>query len=132
MGQVPVVVQVFPVQVGDDGDLGGEKREGAVGLIGFGYKIFAPAQDGVGPQTVPDGPHHHGGVQAPGSEDRGGHGGGGGLAVHAGDRHLGMTLHEPGQHFAPAQHRKAPGPGRGQLEVVLLDRGGVDHHVCVP
>ena len=35
VGQVPVVVQVLPVQVGDDGDLGGEMREGAVGLVGL-------------------------------------------------------------------------------------------------
>ena len=77
-------------------------------------------------------PHHHGGVEISGPEHRRGHGGGGGLAVHAGDRHLGMTLHEPGQHLPPAQHGKSPGPGRGQLRVVLFHRGGVDHHVGVP
>ena len=132
VGQVPVVVQVLPVQVGDDGDLGGEQRKGAVGLVGLGHEIVAPAQDGVGPQPVPHRAHHHGGVEVSGPEDRRGHGGGGGLAVHAGDRHLGMVLHQPGQQFPPAQDFKPPGPGRGQLRVVLFHRGGVDHDVGVP
>ena len=49
--------------------------------------------------------------------------------MHAGDRHLGMPLHEPGQHLPPAQYGKSPGPGRGQFGVVFFDRGGVDHHL---
>ncbi len=81
------------------------------------------------PRQSHTGPHHHRGVEVPGPEDRGGHGGGGGLAVHAGDRHLGMPLHEPGQHLPPAQYGKSPGPGRGQFGVVFFDRGGVDHHL---
>ena len=96
VGQVPVVVQVLPVQVGDDGDLGGEQRKGAVGLVGLGHENLAPAQDGVGPHPVPHRAHHHGGVKISGPEHRRGHGGGGGLAVHAGDRHLGMIFHQLG------------------------------------
>ncbi len=38
---------------------------------------------------------------------------------------------EPGQHLAPAQHGKPPGPGRGQFGVVFFDRGGVDHDAGV-
>ena len=96
VGQVPVVVQVLFVQVGDDGDLGGEQRKGAVGLVGLGHENLAPAQDGVGPQPVPHRAHHHRGVEISGPEHRRGHGGGGGLAVHAGDRHLGMIFHQLG------------------------------------
>ena len=59
-------------------------------------KYVAPAQDGVGPHPVPHRAHHHGGVEISGPEHRRGHGGGGGLAVHAGDRHLGMIFHQLG------------------------------------
>ena len=127
VGQVPVVVQMLPVQVGDDGDFGGQDGEGAVGLVGLGHENLAPAQDGVGPHPVPHRAHHHRGVEISGPEHRRGHGGGGGLAVHAGDRHLGLALHAPGQHLPPAQHGKPPGPGRGKLGVVLFDRSGMDH-----
>jgi hypothetical protein len=106
-------------------------REGAVGLVGLGHKIVTPAQDGVGPQVIPQGPHHHGGIEAPGPQDRRRHGGGRGLAVGPGDGHLSIALHESGQHLAPAQHGETPGPGRGQLRVVLFYRGGMDHHLGV-
>ncbi len=96
VGQVPVVIQVLFVQVGDNGDLGGEMGEGAVGLVGLGHEVVAPAQDGVGLEIVPQGPHHHGGIEIPGPQDRRSHGGGGGLAVGPGDRHLEVVFHKIG------------------------------------
>ncbi len=131
VGQVPVEIQVLPVQVGDHGDLGAEISEGAVAFVGLGHEILTPAQDGVATQMVAHRAHHHGGVEAAGPQDSRGHGGGGGLAVGPGDGDLLVALHQPGQHLAPAQHGEAASPGRGQLRVVLLDRGGMDHDVGV-
>ena len=51
--------------------------------------------------------------------------------MRAGDGDLEMAGHQPGQHLPPAQHREALSPGRGQLGVILLHRGGVDHDVGV-
>ena len=129
VGQVPVEVQVLPVQVGDHGGLGAKIGEGAVAFVGLGHEVVAPAQDGVGAEIIADGAHHHGGVEAAGPEDGGGHGGGGGLAVGPGDGDLPVALHQLGQHLPPAQHGEPLGPGRGQFRVVFLHRGGVDHDV---
>ncbi len=42
--QVPVKIQVLPVEVGDHRHLGGEVKEGAVAFVGLGDKKIPPAQ----------------------------------------------------------------------------------------
>jgi hypothetical protein len=49
--------------------------------------------------------------------------------VGSGDGHLKMSLHETGLHFPPAQDLAPCGPGRGQLGIVILYRGGVHYHL---
>ena len=41
--QVPVMVQVVPINIGDHGDMGIEDQKGAVTFVGFGDKIIAHA-----------------------------------------------------------------------------------------
>jgi hypothetical protein len=47
MVQVPVMVQVIPVNIGDHGDVGIEYQEGTVAFIGFGDKIVSLAQEAL-------------------------------------------------------------------------------------
>ena len=84
VGEVRVGVHVLAVEVGDDGEDGGELEEGAIGFVGFGDQILAAAEAGVGAEGVDAASYDDGGVEAAPGEDGGDHGGGGGFAVHSG------------------------------------------------
>jgi len=99
VGHVAVAIHVFAVEVGDDGEDGGEFEEGAVAFIGFGDEVLGGAEAGVGAEGVDASSDYDGGVKAAGGEDRGDHGGGGGFAVHAGDGDAVFEAHEFGEHF---------------------------------
>ena len=75
---------------------------------------------------------HHGGVRLGRHEDMGGHGGGGGFAVGAGEAHgIFIVLHDGAPGLGPLIHGDAPGDGPGDLGVFIVDGGGADHQVTV-
>ena len=75
---------------------------------------------------------HHGGVRLGRHEDMGGHRGGGGFAVGAGEAHgIFIVLHDGAPGLGPLIHGDAPGDGPGDLGVFVVDGGGADHQVTV-
>jgi hypothetical protein len=124
--EVAPVVQVLGVDVGDDGHGGLQLQERPVALVGLDHDPVALADLGVGAVGVDDPAVDHGRVQGAGVQQGGDHRGGGGLAVRAahGDREL--QPHQLGQHLGAAHQRQALVAAGGHLDVVGLDRGGID------
>src|SRR3546814_16678679 len=53
-GEIAVVIEMFGVDVSDDGDGAVQPEEGAVALVGLNHHPFALAQPGVGAIAVDD------------------------------------------------------------------------------
>ena len=122
-----VVIQVLAIDVGDHGDDGRELEERAVALVGFHHQEIAVADARVraahGADASAD---HHGGVEAGVVQDGGGHRGGGGLAVAAGDGDAVLQAHQLGQQFAARDHGDLQAARFLHLGVLFID-GGTDH-----
>ena len=103
----PVVVEVLGVDVGDDGDVGGQLQEGAVAFVGLDHHPVALAEPRVGAVGVDDAAVDHGRIEPAGVQQRGDQRGGGGLAVRAGDGDGELQPHQFGQHLGAAHHRQA-------------------------
>ena len=122
------IIQMVRVNVQDHRYRRMELQEGVHILTGFHHHGFAVPNAGVGPQHGQLSPNNGAGVHAALDEDFREHGGGGGFAMGAGDRH--GALEFPGQQ--PQHHRALQGgdplfPGSHQLGVVLLARRRVNH-----
>jgi len=75
---------------------------------------------------------HDGGVLLSGHEDMGGHGGGGGLAVGAGDTQgVAIALHDRAPGLGTLVDGDSPGNRPGDLRVAVVDGGGADDGVAV-
>ena len=119
--QVPVMVQMVPVDIGDHGDMGIEDQEGAVAFIGFGDKIISLAQDSITSQSIHHAAHHDGRGQAALFQNRGDHGGGSSFTVGAGNGDLSFPGHKGSQHLGPGENRQAGCLGGLQFRVVETD-----------
>ena len=117
------------VDIGDDGDVGRQLQERAVGFVGLHHHPVAGAQPRIGAVGVDDAAIDHGRVEAAGIEQRGDQRGGRGLAVGAGDGDAAFQPHQLGQHLGAPHHRQALGARGHQFRIVLLDGGGDHQHV---
>ena len=106
------VLHVLGVDVGDDGDGGGQAVEGAVALVGLDHHPLALPHAGVGAVGVDDAAVDDRRVDAARVQQGRDHGGGGGLAVGSGDGDVGFQAHQLGQHLGAAHHRQAAARGR--------------------
>ncbi len=122
-GVVGVVVE-FDVE--DDRDLGGVLVEAAVALVGLGDEDLALAVQGVGTGRVEVAADRVRGPAAQLGERDGEHGGGGRLAVRAGDGDRAQPVHQPGERVRTVDDRDAALGRAGELRVVGADRGGDD------
>jgi hypothetical protein len=120
------VVHVVIFDVGDDGDFGVEAEKGAVAFVGFGDEPFAAAEFGVAVEVVDVAADDDGGVEAGFFEHEGDHGGGGGLAVGAGNGDAAPLVHEGGDHFGTVVYGQALRLGGGDFGVAAGDGGGYD------
>ena len=129
--QVPVAVQMFQVDIGDDSYSGEEGEEAAIKLVRFHHDKIPPALAVIGGQAANDAADDHGGIPLGGCEHMADHGGSGGFAVRAGHcyTHVGH-LKQFTQHLRPANHRNIALVGRFQFRIVQPDGGGVNHHVA--
>ncbi len=101
------VLHVLGVDVGDDGDGGGQAVEGAVAFVGLDHHPFALPHARVRAIGVDDAAIDHRRVDAAGIEQGGDHRGRRGLAMGAGDGDVGLQPHQLGQHLGAAHHRQA-------------------------
>lgn len=129
VGHVAVAVHVLAVEVGDDGEDGGEFKEAAVALVGFGDEVVGVAAAGVGVEEVDAAADDDGGVEVSGGEDGRDHAGGRGFAVHAGDGDAVLEAHEFGEHLRAGDDGDFAEEGFGDFGIVGGDGGGGDDDV---
>ena len=126
--QVGKVVQMVGIHIQDDRHRGEEGEEGVAILAGFQNNGVPFANPVSHPQHGQRAADHHRGVGLGGHEDVGTHGGGGGLAVGAGNAQgVGVVTHNGAPCLRPLEHGDAGGPGGGNFGIVVVDGGGADH-----
>ena len=122
------VVEVLGIDVGDDGDVGGQLEERAVAFVGLDHHPVASAKPRVGPVGVDDAAVDHGRIKPGGVEQRRHQRRRRGLAVRAGHRHALLEPHQLGQHLGAPDDGNAPRPRLDDLGIVALHRGRNDDH----
>ena len=100
------VIEMLGIDIGDDGDVGRQLQEGAVGFVGLHHHPVAGAEPRVGAVGVDDAAVDHGRIEVAGVEQRRDQRGGRGLAVGAGDGDAAFQPHQFGQHLGAAHHRQ--------------------------
>ncbi len=116
------VIEMFGIDIGDDGHVCRQFQKRAVALIGFHHHPFARAKARIGAVSIDDAAIDDGRIEIAGIEQRRDHRGGGRLAVGSGDGDAGLEPHQFGQHFGAAHHRHATAARRHQFGIVALDR----------
>jgi hypothetical protein len=124
--EVAPVVEVFGVDVGDDGDGRRQAVERAVRFVGLDHCPVALAQPRVRAVGVDDAAVDHRRIEPARVQQRRHQRRRRGLAVGAGDRDGALQAHDLGQHLRAVDHRQAAAAGLDQFGVVLLDRGRDD------
>ena len=119
--EVPVVVEMFRIDIGDDGDVGRQLDEGAVAFVGLHDHPLPAAQAGIGAVGVDDATVDHGRVQVAGVEQGRHQRGCGCLAVRATDGDGCLEPHDLGQHFSATHDGQGLCTRGDQLRIVLLD-----------
>ena len=122
------------IDVGDDGDVGRQLQEGAVGLVGLDHHPVAGAEPRIGAIGVDDAAVDHGRIEAAGIEQRRDQRGRRGLAVRAGDGDAALQPHQLGQHLGAPHHRqplaraprRAPGLSRLIADETTTTCGAVE------
>ena len=126
---VRVVVEVLGVDVGQDGDEGGEVEERPVALVGLGDEEIAGPEAGVGPEGVQPAADDDRRIEPGLVEEDGDHRRRRRLAVRAGHGDAHLHPHELGEHLGPGDDRDLEPPGFDDLEVVVADGGRDDDDV---
>ena len=93
------VIEMLGVDVGDDGDVGGQLQERAVALVGLDHHPVAGAAPGVGAVGVDDAAVDDGRIEPGGVEQRRDQRSRRGLAVRAGDGDALLQAHQLGEHL---------------------------------
>ena len=99
------MVEMLRIDIGDDRDRGGELDEGPVAFVRLDHHPIARAEARVGAIGVDDTAIDHRRVVARAFENGGDEGGGGRLAMSAGDRDRPFQPHQLAQHLGPADDR---------------------------
>ena len=112
------VIEMLGIDIGDDGDVGRQLEESAVGFVGLDHHPLAGAEPRIGAVGVDDAAVDHGRIEAAGVEQRRHHRGRRGLAVGAGDGDAAFQPHQLGQHLGAAHHRQPLRARRDKLGIV--------------
>ena len=125
--EVAIVIQMFRIDIGDDGHGGLQLEEGTVAFIGLDHHPGALAHLGVGAIGVDDAAIDHGRIKPACIQKGRDHRGRGGLAVRAAHGDGKLKPHKLGQHFGAAHQRDASFARGGVFGIVRLDGGRIDH-----
>ena len=118
---------MLAVDGGDHGDDRREQQERAVALVGFDDHVFAAAQARGGADVIHAAADDERGIEAGRGQHGGGHRGGGGFAVRAGDGDAVFQAHQFGQHFR-ARNDGNFQPVRFDDFGIVAANGRGDHH----
>ena len=126
--QVPVMVEVFLLDVQNNRMLGPVQHEGAIALVALRHKIFPcriPVR--VGPKNGNFRAHIMRGTHPPHTQHMGRHSRGCGLSVHPGHHHAAPALHKGRQRISPTHHPLATVHCRPVIPVRTPNRRRVNH-----
>ena len=122
------MIEMFRIDIGDDGDVGGQLQKRAVALVRLDDHPVARAAPRIGAIGVDDAAVDDGGIEAGGVEQGRDQRSRRGLAVGAGDRDALLEPHQLGEHLGAPDDGNAPQARRRQLRIVAPDRSGDDDH----
>ena len=100
------MLHMLGINIGDNGDGGGQPIEGTVTFIGLDHHPFALPHTRVRSIGVNDTTIDHRGVKLTGIQQRRHHRGRGGFAMGTRNRDIRFQPHQFSQHFSPAHHRQ--------------------------
>ncbi|MNY12188.1 hypothetical protein D3C86_1452570 [compost metagenome] len=129
--KIAVMVQMLRIDIGNDGHVGRQLQEGAVGFVGFHHHPLALAHTRIGAIGIDDAAIDDGRVEIAGFQQGRDHRGGRRLAVGAANGDGVTETHQLGQHFGTANDRQVFFPRGDEFRIVLLDGGGNDHDLGV-
>ena len=126
-------VQMVGLNIGDDRHGGEEFQERVIVFAGLHDDCVALAHAVAGGLQQGQGAaDHDGGILLRGHHDMGAHGGGGGLAVGAGDAQGVIVVpHYGAPGLRPLEHRDSTAAGLYDLRVVVMDGRGADDELRV-
>ena len=127
--QIPVRVEVVRIDVGNDAHVRVVAQKRPVRLVRLDDEVLAGAVVRATPQLGHLSPDHKGGIEPGVLQHVRQHGGGGGLAMRAGHRHRTAAGHRRYQRLRPVQDTQPPLARLHQLQVVVRNRGRIDHRV---
>ena len=117
------MIQMFRIDIGDNGDRSGKFRKGAVALVRFDNHPFTRTHARVGSVFVDDAAIDDGGIKISFFQHRADHGGRRCLAVRATNRNRHFQAHQFREHFRAADNGKFRGACRGQFGIVGFNSG---------
>ena len=126
-----ILMEMFAVDGGDDGDDRREKQEAAVTFVGFDDKIFAATEARGCSSLVHFPTNDECGIEMSGGKNRGYKGGCGGFAVSATDGDAVLQAHQLGQHFGTGNHGDFALVRFDDFRIVGFDRRRGDDHVRI-
>lgn len=117
------MIEMFGIDIGDDGNIGWQFQKRAVAFIGLDHHEVAGTEPRIGAIGIDDAAIDDGRIEFSGVEQRRDERSRRRLAMRAGDRHALLEAHQFGKHFGTPHDRQAPLAGRHQFGIVALDRG---------
>ncbi len=100
------MIEMFGIDIGDDGDVGGKFEERAVAFVGLDHHPVAGAEPRIGAIGVDDAAIDDGRIEFAGFEQRRDERGRRRLAMRAGDGDALLEAHQLGEHFGAAHDRQ--------------------------
>ena len=130
--QIAEKVQVIRRHVQNHRHGGEEIQEGIAVFAAFQNNGVAFAHPVALAQQGQGSADHDRGILLRRHKDVGGHGGGGGLAMGAGDAQgVAVRLHDGAPALGPLIDRDPPGNGPGDLGIAVVNGSGADHQIAV-
>jgi hypothetical protein len=123
------MIEMLRIDIGDDGDIGRQLEESAVGLVGLHHHPVAAAEPSIGAVGLNDASVDHGRIES--LQERRHQRRGRGLAMRARNGNAALEPHQFGEHFRAPHHRHALGARGNELRIVALDGSRHDNHLGV-
>ena len=124
-----VLIKMLAVDGSDDGNHRGEHQKAAIAFVGFDDEVLSFAKACGRAGLIHSATYDKSRVEMGGCQDRSNHGGGGRLAMRAGDGDAIFQAHQFRQHFRSGNDRDFAAMGFNDLGIVGLHCGRGDDHV---
>ena len=129
--EIAVKIEMFGIDIGDNGNGGGKAQKTAVGLIGFHHHPFSGAKPRIGAVDIDNPAIDDRRIKATALQKRSHHCCGGSFAMCSGNRDRTLQPHQFGKHFGTPHNRQTKRARGGEFRIVGFHRRRVDHDLRV-